>query len=160
MTKAQAEALAGRPGNKPKRNEREHENQVELFRQAQFSVQKYPELNLLMAIPNGGHRSMAVAGKLKAEGVKKGFPDIFLPVPRGGWHGLMIEMKVEPNKPSPEQVQWLWDLTRNGYLAVVCYSTKDAWGLLIAYITGEYSIVLNSPDGNQMIISPTGNRLE
>ena len=35
-----------------------------------------PDLDLLHAIPNGGHRNKATAGRLKAEGVKRGVPDI------------------------------------------------------------------------------------
>lgn len=40
-----------------------------------------PELRWLHAIPNGGQRDKITAGKLKAEGVKKGVLDVFLPLP-------------------------------------------------------------------------------
>jgi len=47
----------------------------------------------LLAIPNGGMRNKAVAGKLKAEGVRAGIVDLVLPVSRKGYHSLWIEMK-------------------------------------------------------------------
>lgn len=66
-----------------------------LFRWAEFASGKYPELRLMYHIPNGGARSKATAGRLKAEGVKAGVPDICLPVSRDGYHGLYIELKRE-----------------------------------------------------------------
>lgn len=56
------------------------------------------ELALLHHIPNGGARSKATAGRLKAEGVKAGIPDICLPVPKNGYGALYIELKVPENK--------------------------------------------------------------
>ena len=52
-----------------------------------------PELRLLFHIPNGGSRHKAEAGRFRAMGVKAGVPDLCLPVPRGGKHGLFVEMK-------------------------------------------------------------------
>jgi len=65
----------------------EHKEQKALFRWAGFRAQQKPELELLYAILNGGHRHKAVGRRLKAEGVKRGVPDICLPVPRGGFTG-------------------------------------------------------------------------
>lgn len=67
-------------------------------------------------IPNGGKRGKVEAIHFKAEGVKAGVPDICLPVPRGEWHGLYIELKRrEGGRVSPEQTKWLEDLMRQGY---------------------------------------------
>ena len=54
---------------------------------------RYPELKLLHHIPNGGRRDPIEAKHLKAQGVKPGVPDLCLPVARGNFHGLYIEMK-------------------------------------------------------------------
>jgi hypothetical protein len=80
----------------------EHDEQVNLFHWADIMSPQYPELALLHAIPNGGKRNINVARKLKEEGQKAGVPDICLPVPRGEYHGLYIEMKYGRNKPTPE----------------------------------------------------------
>lgn len=80
-----------------------------------------PELRLLFAIPNGGDRHPAVAGKLRAEGVRRGVPDTFLPLPAGPYHGLFIELKrVKRSRTSPEQIAWIEALRLAGYRAEVC----------------------------------------
>lgn len=54
------------------------------------------------AIPNGGHRYISVAKKLKKEGVKPGVPDIHIPA----WK-LWIEFKsVKGGTLSREQKAW------------------------------------------------------
>jgi len=73
--------------------ELEHDEQVTVISWADSNVSKYPQLRWLHAIPNGGHRSKAQAGKLKAEGVKSGVADLCLPVARRGYNALYIEMK-------------------------------------------------------------------
>jgi hypothetical protein len=49
----------------------EHDQQVALFTWANQNLDRYPVLRWMFAVPNGGHRHPAVAGKLKAEGVKE-----------------------------------------------------------------------------------------
>jgi hypothetical protein len=95
-----------------------------------------PELRWLHAIPNGGMRDKITAGKLKAEGVKRGIPDAFLPVPMplGGpsqWSirycGLYIEMKRPKSKgrqagsTSNEQDSAIAALRCAGYAVTVCF---------------------------------------
>jgi hypothetical protein len=50
----------------------------------------WPEARWLYAVPNGGFRHKAVAGKMKAQGVRAGVLDFNLDVARGGYHGLRI----------------------------------------------------------------------
>lgn len=99
---------------------------------------KYPELRLLFAIPNGGSRNKAEAGKLRAMGVKAGVSDLFLPVSRGGFHGLWIEMKrVSGGRASKEQREWLGDMIRQGYAAQICHGWKEASEALKKYLELE-----------------------
>jgi hypothetical protein len=117
----------------------EHSEQVALIEWAATQTGRWPELNLLYAIPNGGARLNHMGG-LKAEGLKAGVPDLCLPVARHGWHGLYIEMKINGARPRATQVVWLEALTEEGYLAVVCQGFEDARQTLEDYLTPLNSI--------------------
>ena len=91
----------------------------------------------LAAVPNGGLRHKAVAGQLKAEGVRKGYPDLQLLVPHSGHHGLIIEMKrVRGSRIEPEQLEWLEWFAAMGYRAVVCKGFEAAKGVIEDYLAG------------------------
>lgn len=110
--------------------------QEKLFRWAGFAMGKYPELALLYHIPNGGSRNKIEATNLKRQGVKSGVPDLCLPVARGKYYGLYIEMKYGKNKPTENQARWLHCLAQQGYAAAVCYSWEDAKNTLEKYLNG------------------------
>ncbi len=116
-------------------HESEHAEQAALFRWAEFARARLPELALLYAVPNGGHRHKATAARLKAEGVKRGVPDLCLPVARGGAHGLYIELKTERGKTTPEQLGWIRALRRQGYAAEVCHGWESARSMIEHYLT-------------------------
>ena len=114
--------------------------QQSLFLWALYRRAALPELDLLYHIPNGGSRSKAEAGRFKAEGVKAGVPDICLPVARGGFHGLYIELKREHGgRKSAAQRKWLHDLQEQGYRAVVCRGWREASEALEEYLGGGAS---------------------
>lgn len=118
-----------RPSRKPpatRTGASEHEEQVALFRWVRENEAAVPELALLYAVPNGGHRRRAVAVKLKAEGVRPGVPDIHLPVARGGFHGLWIEMKVGRNTMTGHQKAFTQRLREQGHRVEVCYGAETA----------------------------------
>ncbi len=113
----------------------EAQEQAALFEWAQLQSGKYPELVLLYHIPNGGSRHPAEARNLQAQGVKSGVPDICLPVPRGDCHGLYIELKRRKGgRLSPEQSQWIDELTEQGYSAAVCKGWEVAAELIKGYL--------------------------
>ena len=86
-------------------------------------------------IPNGGKRGKVEAIRFKAEGVKAGVPDICLPVPRGEWHGLYIELKRrEGGRVSQDQVDWMEALMRQGYYTAICRGCEDAQRVILAYL--------------------------
>lgn len=116
----------------------ESEEQQTLFQWAAMQCGKYPELALMFHIPNEGKRSWAVGGRMKAEGLKSGVPDIFLPVPRGQWHGLFIEMKrTKGGTVSDCQKLWLHDLRKQGYLTEVCRGWEEAARRIKSYLGGN-----------------------
>ena len=119
--------------------ESEHKEQVALFRWAEFAAARRPELRLLHAIPNGGHRHKAVAARMKAEGVRRGVPDVFLPIPRGAFAGLYIEMKTRRGRVSDEQRRWIEALRAQGYRAEVCRDWNAARQLIEEYLGGRDS---------------------
>jgi hypothetical protein len=113
----------------------EYSEQAALFDWAawQINLGHWP-LRWMFHIANGDLRHKATAGKLKAAGVKPGVPDIFLPWPANGYHGLFIEMKVGKNKPSAEQIDYLEWLTGCGYLAQVVNGFDEAKEILCKYV--------------------------
>ena len=113
----------------------EEQEQVTVFQWAEIMSNRFPELRYLMHIPNGGLRSKSEAVRFKRAGVKKGVPDLFLPVARKGYHGLWIEMKRQKGgRLSPEQKEWIDGLFNQGYLAVRCDGADEAIGMLERYL--------------------------
>jgi hypothetical protein len=112
----------------------EHAEQTALFCWAALEAQKYPELALMFAIPNGGERNKIVAANLKAEGVKASIPDIFLPAARGSWHGLFIELKKFGGRATPEQLKMIKRLQVAGYGAIVCVGWQAGRDTLLSYL--------------------------
>lgn len=113
----------------------EHQEQAALFAWSDWMATVMPELSLMYAIPNGGHRSKQTGALLKAEGVKAGVPDICLPVPRGDKHGLYIEMKRRRGgSVSADQLKWLDNLMRQGYECHVCRGCEEARQVILDYL--------------------------
>lgn len=88
----------------------------------------------LFAIPNGGARHKAVAGKLRAEGVVAGVADLFLMVARHGFHGLFIEMKAEGGRLTECQIAFKGRAEAQGYKHAVCWSADEARAVLTEYL--------------------------
>lgn len=126
----------------------EHAEQKALITWANLQAGKHPELHLLYAIPNGGARSQATAGKLKAEGVKSGVPDLCLPAPRGNYHGLYIEMKrAQGSKTSATQKWWHIMLIALGHHVVICKSSEAARTALLEYLALPAKVNLHASVG-------------
>lgn len=107
------------------------------------------ELEWLHAIPNGGRRDGFTAALMKAEGVKKGICDVFLPLPmrcalsdprRYLYGGLYIEMKRPKGKgqrkgsTSDAQDEFIAYARNKGYAVSVCFDWLAASREIIKYI--------------------------
>lgn len=115
----------------------EANEQQALFAWAELQACKYRDLSLMYHIPNGGRRDVKEAAMLKAEGVKAGVPDIFLPVARGGYHGLYIELKRKHGgRTSAVQEEWIDKLRAQGYAVYVCHGWEIAKDLILKYMKG------------------------
>ena len=74
-------------------------------------------------------------GRWFSTGVPKGHPDLKGVIPaRLSAHGhavpVYIEVKVYPNKASPEQIEYINQRRRDGCVAGVCHSVKEFWDLV------------------------------
>ena len=115
----------------------EAQEQQRLFNWAMLAAGRYPELKFMFHIPNGGSRNKIEAANLKRQGVKAGVPDICLPVPRNGYHGLWIELKVGKNKTTENQKRYISFLTNQGYDVAVCYGMEEAARKIVEYLGGD-----------------------
>lgn len=116
---------------------KEAQEQIALFQWAAWQTGKYPELKLMHHIPNGGGRNEIEAARLKMQGVKKGIPDIFLPVARNDYHGLYIELKrLKDSRTSPEQKEMLNELMLQGYYTAICKGADEAIKVITEYLEG------------------------
>lgn len=118
---------------------READEQKSFVLAAKVLAAEYSDLDLLHHIPNGEYRPGATAAKLSDMGVKAGVPDFFLPVARGEFHGLYIELKRQRGgKLSGKQSEMIERLRSNGYCVQVCHGAREAVDATIIYLqTGE-----------------------
>lgn len=112
----------------------EHTEAVRLMRTVRAHEGLHPELVWFHHIPNGGKRHRTVAGKLKAEGVKKGVHDYFLPVARQGFHGLYIELKSLDGDESSDQERFAAFVREQGYRAEFVWGWEAAWAVIADYL--------------------------
>lgn len=100
-----------------------------------FSRGKRIDERLLMHTANERKTSPRQGAQLKAMGVRAGWPDLFLAVPCGDYHGLFVEMKrAKHGKTSNAQDEIHALLRSQGYLVVVCYGCMEAMDIIKRYI--------------------------
>lgn len=121
-----------------------------IISQETFERIPMPCLKWLHAIHNQGHGDAIRGGRAKAEGVRAGIPDIFLPYPKDSdwshsfYHGLYIEMKKPASRPiretskgglSPEQIEFSEFAKNNGYRWEVAYGWQEAAKIIQDYLS-------------------------
>ena len=121
----------------------EHAHQCALFAAIALNhplnVAAHP-LHELFAIKNQGHGDAIRGGQSKAEGVKAGVSDLFLPVPFHGFHGFFLELKT-PDKAthkngglSAEQLEFFVKKAERGYWCGIGHGWNDALDKLYRYL--------------------------
>lgn len=138
---------SGLPTRK-RRAEPEFQMQAALFTWSRHpAVRKsFPELDLLSCSLNGVKLTAAQAGKAKAAGMLKGEYDIKLPVARGPFIGLIIEMKAGRNKLTPEQIWYGERMAQEGHITAACWDWEDAKAIIIGYLSQD--LIVRGLDGS------------
>lgn len=104
------------------------------------TLRKHPELRLLSCSLNGVKLSAAQAGKAKASGMLAGEHDVRLPVARGGYACLSIEMKAGNNVPTEEQLEYGTRLEAEGGRVHYCWSWDEAREQIENYLSMPRSL--------------------
>lgn len=121
----------------------EHAHQRAFFQWLNFMQHtgQHPMARMAFAIPNGGKRDAITAGRLKAEGVKPGVPDVCYPVavftPDRKYLSLWLELK----KPavgvvSAVQSDMAIDLRVCGHAVATCWGWRAARQAFLDYACG------------------------
>ena len=115
----------------------EKSEQAALFRWRDMAKKNRPELQWLFAIPNGVWLPDAYAKTALQQGLTAGVCDVALLVPRGNYHGLLIELKRRNATPccvSQPQKDFLDFHAANGYYATWCKGWEAAKNLIVEYL--------------------------
>lgn len=128
----------------------EHDEQVAVMDWIFMNTNKYPELDLVFSVPNGARlasgrdkRLAAIrANYLKAEGMRPGAPDLVIPSPRGGYHGMFLEMKAMGGTLKENQEQFIVEAERYNYFCAVAYGADEAIEILQHYLERPYTLTI------------------
>jgi hypothetical protein len=70
----------------------------------------------------------------KRKGIKPGVSDYFIMRPMKPYNGLIIELKIKPNKPTDLQLKFIETMNKEGYYALVCWSAEEAKQVVCDYL--------------------------
>ena len=132
----------------------EFQIQCNVFKWAEIMAVVWPELKLLKASMNGlwipntdpsikksvikRFKWKIIALLKKCGCLRSGWPDIQLPIPRCGYHGLFIELKrAKGGKVSEAQSWFLKELSKHGNYTCVCEGEKATKRIILSYLKGE-----------------------
>ena len=112
----------------------EHDDQAAVLRWARAAAVVDRRLDLLFAIPNAGRRSRGAGRWMCAEGLRRGVPDLCLPVRTAAHGALWIEMKTATGRVTADQGWWHEQLREQGYRVEVCRGAAAAIAVLEDYL--------------------------
>lgn len=99
----------------------------------QYLNTQYPKV-LWHHSPNEGKRSAFERFKTSVLGVKSGCPDILIFTPIRPFVGLAIELKIKPNKVSPNQKEFLNQLLSCGWMTFVGFNFEETKHVIDEYL--------------------------
>lgn len=119
---------------KPKQHERDEQEAL-----IQWMRLQHPQ-ELLVHIPNELVRSCAQARRSWLSGLCPGFPDLMLMLAKGGFNGLLIELKrplrgdSRKGVVSAKQKEIIAHLNSRGFMAIVAYGWIEARDAIVKYM--------------------------
>ena len=97
-------------------------------------VKQFPWGQFLFHIPNETTGGQGWIVRNSQMGCRKGVPDLMLPIPMHGYHGLFIEMKKPGGRMDETQKKWISALNDLEYLAICCKGWEEARDALLRYM--------------------------
>ena len=102
----------------------------------QYLQVQYPQ-TLSIHVPNEGKRSAFAQYKFKYLGGMSGIPDVIVFKQTASYAGLAIELKVAPNKPTKNQLEFLDKLSDSGWYATWVNSFEQAKNIIDQYFQND-----------------------
>lgn len=120
-------------------NFRESTLQCAIIKWARVHSKIEPRLETLYSIPNGAHTGRIKGLRLVREGLKKGMPDLCLPIKgAGGAHNLFLEVKLENTYPTRSQKECHKLLTNHGNHVVIVRSLDQAIDSFARHLRADF----------------------
>jgi predicted peroxiredoxin len=117
--------------------------QAQIFSWIMSNQIREKKLQLAYGTLNGVRLAPRLRAKMKAQGNRRGVPDIVLPAKShcGKFPGLYIELKrVKGGQVSQDQKRYMAMLREQGFKVVVCKGSLEAIGEISAYLGGNLPI--------------------
>nr|WP_286009644.1 VRR-NUC domain-containing protein [Salinicola sp. S1-1-2] len=137
--KPRARTASGKPRKKPVDWEGQEQTRLMLWLRGEFNrgTAVGPAHEHAYAVPNGGSRHGLEAAKMKQQGVRSGVSDLVIPIARGGYHGLYLELKATPPRDADlaeSQRVWLARMEAAGYCAKLALGIEQAQAVIREYM--------------------------
>ncbi len=92
--------------------------------------------------------SFQYGATLKRMGVIAGVSDITVARAKGSYHGAFIEVKVNKNKATSSQEEFLKIMNQEGYLTKICYGSEETIITIEWYLKQCYQGISESTNGS------------
>ena len=131
----ESDTLKGSKGIRNRMERSEHDEQARFM--ALLRTLTVEAARGVFAVPNGFLRTESMRLRAWREGVHPGVPDIFIPFPSKGFHGLFIEFKSARGVLTKAQNDYLTLARSRGYKAEVARSAEQALRIFSNYLSDD-----------------------